>query len=215
MRRVILLTLIDIKLVVRTMKIHAYIPPLAAIAGFLVWKFGGQAVHLSMAAIVIAFSLIFSTQYTRTGNELALYCVLPFPKRELVAAKNLSSVCCVAGLTGATLLVVAALLGIDRSSIGNGAAIILFVSMVQASVGNLVSSKSLATEITHYSLARQYIQALAAIAAFAIFILLERRIGLRLAVITCLVLCVAFYIPVFARTCKTLDSACQSLLEEE
>lgn len=213
MKRILLLTVTDIKLVLRTTRLYAYLPPVTVFAVLIGWRFGKQLIHLYMAVLITIFSMIFSTQFTRIDREMFTYSVFPFPLQELIAAKNLSSLLCVAGLTILSLLISAVMLGIDRYSIVNSSALILFISLVFVSSGNIISVKSAAADISYNLFIQHFVQALAAAPALAIYIILEGRIGLSLTAVFCFIIAAVMYMVLFLRTRKILSEVCMYLLE--
>jgi len=214
-KRFFILTAIDIKLVLRTTKIYAYIPPVAALTVFLGWRFGKQSIHFFLSGLIIIFSMIFSTQFTRINREMAAYSIFPFPIKELIAAKNLSSLFCVTGLTIFAFIISAIPLGIGWYSFVNASALILFLSLVMVSSGNMISAKLVNADISYNLLMLNIIQALMAIPAFAIYIFLEGRIGLFLTVIFCFVTAAVIYMVSFLKTSRMLTNIGEYLLELE
>ena len=204
---------VDMKLVMRTAGLRYVLPVMVVVMGAVVWRFGDRWLSPYVAGMVLTLSLVFGTQFTRTDGEMTGYAVLPLLNSTIVLAKNLSSLCCVAGPALVVVVLLSQFPGIEPGAVVRAAAIVVFMSLVLLASGNALSVRALARKRGHVSPETYFPQMVLAVVAFVFFVVLEGERGVREAAIICSAIALAAYLATLPGTCRALARARGRIME--
>jgi len=213
MRDLFSLVPVDLKLVMRSFRIHFLLVPVAAVVTILSSRFGDHLLPMLMTALVYSLSLVFNTQYARTRDEMTGYCVFPLSKTALILSKNFVSFFFVVASSAAVLLVVALIRRPGTDLVLRSLVRLVFVSMILLSTGNVISSTAAQRGSSPVSPAMHSLQLVFAVCSLLLLIFLEGRFGIARAAVISSVTGLILYGLTFSGTRRKIESACANILE--
>ena len=194
----------DMKVIFRVQRLPVIAPVLYVFTGVLLRVTRSATPDLIAVVLTMSQLITFGTMFARTGDEQINYHVTPAIGREVVAAKNASSLLMYFAVTVPAVLVPSAVLGNGADFAVAAVSYMIAMGSFMMAAGNIVSVRVIRKKIPVYTILNVLLMSLSMSAALVLVDLLSGPIGAPAAAAVCLA--IAGIVTVFS-----LDGIARSL----